>query len=341
MRMLNVLFTCLVLGALAWTGWWYAVALGQEKALETWFDRRAAKGWQAEHGEIRLTGFPFRLERTIPEIRLADPDAGWAWAAPYLEIASGPVSPTRFDLAWPPSQSFAVPGERAEIASDVLGARLAVRPETALRLVEASVQAAGLDIAARSGWDASAASVEARVAARANDAGYDVTVKAERVVLPRPLMARIDPLGVAGRELDRLAVDGAAVLTRPLDREVIEGARIGLLEANIRSARMQWGEIRLEVAGGIRVDDEGYPEGNLDVTAHHWREIVSMARRSGVIGQEMAEALTSALELVAMLGGNRERLDATLRFESGRVWLGPVPLGDAPRLAPPTGQQRG
>ena len=337
MRLVRVLFGCLILGALAWTGWWYAVALGQEKALEAWFADRAKAGWQAEHGEIELTGFPLRLERRIPEIRLADPEAGWAWAAPFLEIGSGPVNPTHFEVDWPGTQNFAVPGESVEIASDAMGARLAVRPETALRLVEASVETAGLGISARSGWDAAAAAVEARVAARVNDAGYEVALRAERVTMPRPLMARIDPLGMAGRELDRLVVEGAAVFTRPLDREVVEEGRIGLVAADIRRADLQWGEIRLAVEGDIRVDEDGYPEGELDVTARHWREIVKMARRSGAIGGDMADAIMSALELVAMLGGDSERLDATLTLEDGRVWLGPVALGDAPRLAAPRG----
>ena len=337
MRVLRLIFSCLVLTAMAWTGWWYAVALGQEKALAAWFDERARGGWQAEHGEIALGGFPLRLERTVPEIRLADPRAGWAWAAPTLRIASGPVSPTAFDVDWPTRQSFAVPGERVEIATDAMSVRLAVRPESALRLEEAGMQIAGLGLAARSGWTAAAAAVEGRVAARVNDPGYDVALTAERVTLPEPLMARIDPLGIAGRELDRLAVRGAAGFTRPLDQQLVEEGRIGLVEADIRRADLQWGEIRLEIAGKVRTDDHGYPVGELDVTAQHWREIVAMARRSGAIGAEMAKAVTGALELVAMLGGNRERLDATLTFDGGRVWLGPVSLGTVPRLVPAKG----
>ncbi len=247
------------------------------------------------------------------------------------------MNPTHFEVDWPEEQSFAVPGERVEIGSDEMRARLAVRPETALGLVEAGVEVARLNLAARSGWYAAAATVEARVAARRNDPGYDVALRAERVTLPQPLMARIDPLGMAGRELDRLVVEGAAVFTRPLDRRVVEEGRIGLVAADIRRADLQWGEIRLAVEGDIRVDEDGYPVGELDVTARHWREIIAMGRRSGAIGAGMAKAVTSALELVAMLGGDKEQLDATLALEDGNVWLGPVSLGAAPRLAPPRG----
>lgn len=337
MRLIRLISTALVLAALAWSGWWYAVALGQEKALAHWFAERAEDGWQAEHGEIALTGFPVRLVREVPQIRLADPEAGWAWAAPFLRIESGPVSPTRFDLTWPQRQSFAVPGERTEIAAEALSARLATRPEAALGLVEARIEAAALEVAARSGWRAGAAAVEARVGKRVNDPGYDLSLRATKVELPAPLVARVDPLGIAGREVERLAIDGAAVFTRPLDRRLIEEGRLGLVEATVRRAELNWGEVELGLAGSFRVDAAGYPVGSLDVTARHWRELLAMARRSGAIGAEMGAALESALGLVASLGGDRDRLEATLRFDDGRVWLGPVPLGRAPRLAPPRG----
>ena len=80
-RTVRLLFGAMVLGALAWTGWWHALARGQEAGLTAWFDDRTKHGWQAEHEEIGLTGFPLRLEREIASINLADPKTGWAWTA--------------------------------------------------------------------------------------------------------------------------------------------------------------------------------------------------------------------------------------------------------------------
>ena len=77
MRLLQIVFGVVILAALAWTGWWFLLARGQEAALDAWFDDRARAGWQAEHNEIRLTGFPLELRREIDGIRLADPKTGW------------------------------------------------------------------------------------------------------------------------------------------------------------------------------------------------------------------------------------------------------------------------
>lgn len=339
MRLLQIVFGILIVAALGWTGWWYLLARGQEAALDAWFDDRARAGWQAEHQKIRLTGFPLELRREIAGIRLADPKTGWAWAAPWLKIDSAPFAPGQFEVTWPGEQTLAVPGERAEITSDTLTASLALRPQLDLALVRLAAETSGLDLrsqpTAGQGWTAGAASVRAEVAERVNDDGYSIEFRAERVLLPEPLMAQIDPLGIAGREVERISLDGAAIFAEPLDRHVIEDGRLALRTALIRQAGFQWGETRLEAEGKIKVDDQGYPDGKIDVTARHWREIIDMARRSGALGPDMADALTTALEFVAMIRGNRDELDATLKFHDGQVWIGPVSIGAAPRLAPP------
>lgn len=335
MRIIRILSTAAILGALAWSGWWYALARGQEAALVAWFDDRARAGWLAGHDGIGLTGFPLRLEREITGIRLADPKTGWAWTAPWLRFVSGTFRPNRVDVTWPGTQSLAVPGERSDIISDAMSARLELYPDTALGLIHASARTAGLDVRAVSGWTARAGRVEAEVSERINDDGYTIAFKAEDVLMPEPWMARIDPTGLAGREVERMILDGSAVFDARLDRHLIEDGRLALRQAVIERGGVQWGRMRLEARGKIKVDGRGYPKGKIEIAARHWREIIAMARRSGAIGQGMAESLTTALELVALLGGNRDELDATLKFKDGQIWIGPLSIGDAPRLAPP------
>ncbi len=337
MRLIRLLAGALVLGALAWTGWWYALARSQEAALDLWFADRQRAGWQADHDGIGLTGFPFRLTREVSGIHLADPRTGWAWVAPWFRIESATFKPNRFDVTWPEKQTVAIPGERAQVASATMNASLELKPERALGLVRAAADLAALDVRSQAGWTARAGTLDAEVVQRVNDPGYEIRFRADKVLLPEPVVARIDPLGLVSREVERLGFDGAAVFADPLDRHTIEDGRLALRQARIRRADLQWGQMRLEAKGEIDVDRDGYPVGKLDVTARHWREIIALAERSGAIGRDMAGTLTTALEVVAMLGGNRDELDATFRFSDGQVWLGPVSVGRAPRLAPPQG----
>jgi len=291
------------------------LARGQEVALGAWFDDRARAGGQAEHREIGLTGFPLELRREITAIRLSDPETGWAWTAPWLKIDSAPLNPSRFVVTWSGEQTLAVPGEHSDITANAMSALVELRPGVAFGLIQLSAETDRLDIRGRSGWTAGAGRFRAAVAERINDDGYSIDLRAERVLMPDPLMARIDPLGLAGREIERVSFDGSAVFAVPLDRYVIEEGRQALRLASIRRAGFQWGQTRLEAKGKIRVDKRGYPKRKIDVTARHWRELIAMARRSGAIGGEMAEALTQALELMgaAERRSRRARRDPEVR----------------------------
>ena len=46
-------------------------------------------------------------------------------------------------------------------------------------------------------------------------------------------------------------------------------------------------------------------------------------------------ALTRAGEMLARMSGDPETLDATLKFENGRAFLGPIPIGAAPVIRLP------
>ena len=47
---------------------------------------------------------------------------------------------------------------------------------------------------------------------------------------------------------------------------------------------------------------------------------------------EVAATLYSGLSLLAMLSGNKDTLDVPLRFADRIMFLGPIPVGEAPRL---------
>ena len=98
---MRTLLAIVILAALGWSGWWWFNASARERALAEWLAARRADGWQAEAAEIRVTGFPNRVDVLIDDLRLADPEAGWSWHASGFQILSLTWKPHQFIVALP------------------------------------------------------------------------------------------------------------------------------------------------------------------------------------------------------------------------------------------------
>ncbi|MCL5777817.1 DUF2125 domain-containing protein [Limibaculum sp. FT325] len=337
-RALNFATLSVVLAAAGWVAWWMIAARGQEAALARWFESRAAEGWQAEMAAIATTGFPSRFDTLIRQPALSDPDAGWAWSAPELRLERPALDPTHVTAEFPSSQTLAVPGERASVESREMTAVLALFPGIALQLREGSVLARGLAVAGQSGWRAGAelvdASVRRRTIAGEPPETHELEATAERVLLPEALMRRIDPSGVLSPEVSALRADALFVPDRPLDRAVIEEGRIGLRTLVLRRVALDWDGMGLTARGRLDADAAGLAEGEVALTLNDWRRMIAVARTTGALSVEVADAVEAALGLIAIFNGSGA-LDVTVSFAGGRARIGPVPVGPAPRLLAP------
>ncbi|MEO1494426.1 MAG: DUF2125 domain-containing protein [Pseudomonadota bacterium] len=338
-RLWKLVTTVVVIAVLGWVGWWFIGAKGQEAAIAAWFENQRERGWQAEAAAIEVTGFPIDFNTRIAELHLADPQNGWSWKAPELSADSKTFQPTRINVTWPTKHSIAVPGERADVTAKSMTSVMDLRPGPAMELREASVIIDALVIKAQSGWTASTAGADIKIAERPDDLAppnsYDVLVTANTVVLPKELVQRIDPTGWLKPSVDTVTVKGHAAFDDPIDRSVVEDGRIAMRAATIREAGFEWGEMRLIVKGAIKVDDDGYPVGEIKVEAREWRQMVRLAVSSGVIDRGTARSITKGVEFLTALTGGGDDLSAPLGLSGGKVRLGPFAIADAPRLAPP------
>ena len=57
-----------------------------------------------------------------------------------------------------------------------------------------------------------------------------------------------------------------------------------------------------------------------------------MAVRADLLPEQMRGTIEGLLGVVAGLSGDPEVIDAELTFSDGRTFLGPLPVGPAPRL---------
>jgi len=337
-RLMRRLTTFAMIGAGAWSLWWYVGARGQETGIAVWLDTQRNRGWVAEAGAVEIEGYPTDFEMRAVDIVLSDPRAGWLWSAPELLAASRAYSPTRIAVSWPREQMFAVPGDRTRIRSEKMETILDLRPGPAMELRQAATVVAALVIDAQSGWQAGARRLVANLAEDAGDQApansYSLHLEAAEVILPPQLVAAIDPTGWLKPRIDRLTVLTHGTLGAALGRETIETGVVALHALTISEASFEWGKMRLSLRGALTVDDQGFPVGKIDIEVREWRQMVRLARRSGLIDRQIARSITKAVELATALAGSGEVLNLTIRFRGGKIRLGPVAIADAPQLAP-------
>ncbi|MCM2562653.1 DUF2125 domain-containing protein [Lutimaribacter sp. EGI FJ00015] len=321
----------IVIGALAWAGYWWAGATGTRTGYAVWFDARRAEGWVAEASEIAVRGFPNRFDTTLSDIRLADPETGWAWEAPFLQVFALSYRPNHVIATWPGQHLLATPTQKYEITNSEMQASVVLGAEGLLPLNRANLVADTLAITDEGGNTTAMTSLRLAVERVAEtEATYQLGWAADNLAPARATRLRIDTGGQLPQTLSAFRADIEATFTRPWDRRALEQTRPQPTQVTVRLAKARWGDLELALAGRLDIDDQGRPSGRIDVKARNWREILHLARASGQIPDVLADQIETGLATLAQLSGNRQTLDVPLDFRGGRVFLGPVPIGRAP-----------
>lgn len=332
---MRVLLALIVTVAALWSGYWMVGSSGVKAAYADWFEERRARGWLAEYSDLTVRGFPNRFDTTFSELALADPETGLAWRASMFQILALSYKPNHLIAAWPERQRIATPLAKYDVTSDGLRASLVVEPGPDLTLRRAVLTAgelafAPVDRAGRTAIDTLSLAAE-RVPGDAAPS-YRLGLKAGDLAPPLPWRSLVDPRGTLPERLDAVSADLTVRFDKPWDRGAIEEARPQPRRIRIRLAEARWGRLQLQAAGALEVNAAGTPEGEITLKARNWREILQIAEQSGALNPGFADTLEDGLSLISRMAGHPKTLDIPLTFRSGRIKLGPVPLGAAPVL---------
>lgn len=337
MRVILAISTVVIVAALGWGGFWYWQASARERALVGWLESRQAAGWVAQADDVRVTGFPSRVDSIVTNLDLADPGAGWRWKADELQILSLTYKPNHIIAALPGEQVFSTPFDTLRLHADDLKGSILFRPTPRLELDHMTFEIGGMEVAGDSGWSAGIG--KAILATRqATDSGappfsHDLAFNASGLALPPELMQALRVGDVLPAEIGTVSVDALLAFDRPWDRPSVEGGLPALTEMRVRDVHLAWGKLDLRGKGTLDVDAQGFAEGRIDLTARNWGEMLDLAEQGGMIGGTTAVTLRTGLGLLARVSGSNGTIAVPLDFAGGQTRLGPIPLGPAPRLA--------
>ena len=323
--------------AAVWAGYWWTGALAMERGFRGWLDARAAEGWVASYESVETHGFPSRFDTSFRDLALQPPGAGWAWRAPLFQTLMLSYAPNRAVAAWPGPQTILTPLERIDLEGDELRASVRLGVAARLPLEEFRAVARDLRIEGGSGWSATAAEASlATVSVPTAANGQRLGVRLRDLRPPAALRALVDPLGSMPDAVEGFHLDVDLGFDAPWDRHALEDRAPRLTGLALREATLLWGDLAISAEGAVEIGADGVPEGRIDLSVAGWRRLLGLAEATGLLGEGLAPLTERALEVLAGLSPDAGVIEAPLSFQGGFVSLGPIPLGPAPRLAPPS-----
>ena len=335
---MRTLLAIVILAALGWSGYWYVHATAVDRAVTGWLAERRAAGWVAEADDVRVRGFPSRVDTTLTGLDLADPKAGWSWHAEAFQVLSLSYRPNHVIAVLPGEQVLATPLDTFRATAERLRGSVIFKPTPRLELDHMTFEIGDMQIASDSGWTAKIgkAILATRQAADGTPFAHDLAFNAERLALPEALTetltGRLGGKRVLPAEIGTVGVDATLVFDKPWDRPAVEGENPALEAIRVRDLALTWGTLDLHGSGTLEVDAHGFARGRMDLKARNWRAMVDVAEEAG-LDPGVAAAVRGGLGLMASLSGNRDTVSVPLDFKGGVARLGPIVLGPAPLLA--------
>lgn len=314
------LLAVIILGVLAWSGFWIWSQQSAQRDWARWFEARNQQGWIADYGALRTRGFPNRLDTRITAPVLAAPRTGLAWSAPFLEVVGLTTQPGHQIYAFPDQQTVSVFDRQLDLHSTGLRASLTQDGSAVGTLV---VEASRLQLGNVTLQDSVIG-----LRRTADQGSYAIAWTTPAATLGTP------PPGLPA-QISGLQIDGVVTLDRAIDQTFWDAPRPQPTAVHVKLAKATWGQIELNLAGRLDVDRDGYPNGQLMLKIRNWRDVLDLAVAQGIIPQGLHSSLTTMGALLASRAGSSKTLDVPLDFRGGAVLLGPVSVGRAPQLRLP------
>lgn len=320
------LIAVVLVAALGWGGYWFVGSRAVERGVETWFAEQAAEGRVAEREAVEVQGFPNRFDLTVTAPRLFDPQSGYGWSAPFIQLLSLSYQPWKIIAAFPPEQVVTTPWQDLTINSAKLQASTALAPGSPIGVSRMTLVGDEIEVRSSLGW-ASAAQTLRFATKTASDDGleHEIGLEALEVTPDSGLAAALPDLPPT---LSRIQLDAILGFAAPVG----EGTPPVVSGVDVKKALITWGDFALYGKGRVAANADGLGEGRIDFRLTNWRKLLPLAVATGAISAEALPTWERALSLLAAQSGDGEALELPLTMQNGRMSLGPLPLGPAPRM---------
>ena len=285
----------------------------------------------ADVATVDVGGFPARFDVTLGAPQFASRDGTFRWSAPELRLSAPSYRPQHVIALLPTEQRLLIGRETVAVGSETFSASAVFGLSARAPLDHAQTVGKAVVLSSDAGWRLAADEVRAAIRRGEGEAEQRIGVELLGLALSGLPAEVVTAGGALPARGERFHLDATLGLDRPLDRFAVAGG-LRIRSAEITALALDWGPAGLSAKGAVALSDEGVPEGRLDLSLRNWRAVLTLGVALGLVRPETAPTVERAAESLARLGGDAEVLALPLVFAGGRMSLGPVPLGPAPRF---------
>jgi len=329
----KLIFLIVLLAAL-WGGAWYAIAFATRAGIDNWANMRRAEGWTVRTNAQTQSGFPMAVQSRIEGLTLDHRAGGFASQTPVVNVQvalSKPFSPSIVL----PAQTIVLarPNARADWSIQGADATVRINPGLMLELKRADLVLLPWTLGGPQGPILTAQGSHADMAQDSADANvYHFSFSIENLAAAQTLRDLLALPDAWPEAFDAFSAKVTVEFDRPQDRTSIPGDRPQPRRVHLRRAAIKWGAIELAAEAELKIDAEGIPQGKLSLSAENWVQMLDLAQATGALDAGARNQIENALAIVARLNGNEANIDIDVTFERGRMSMGLIPLGPAPRI---------
>jgi hypothetical protein len=311
-----------------WSGYWWVGALGLEKGVNAWIAQQEGRVTAAK---VEVHGIPNRFDLTLTAPAFTDPASGASVSSPFAQVYAMTWKPWHVIAALPSGQVITLPDQRITLESHKIFASMQLHPNVNLSLQQTVAEAKALRLTSDAGWIVALDSMSASMAEDVTQTNsYRLGLKIDQISPDARLMQALMATDLPNT-IDEIYLDAHAALTAPLDRS-LGNTQPKLTKITLTEARATWGALRFSAKGAVEAGADGLAMGKIDLRVEGWKRLPPILVAMGLVKPDVAPTVENMLGILAAQSGDPEVLTISLICKEGRMGLGPLPLGPAPRL---------
>ncbi|MGB5866150.1 MAG: DUF2125 domain-containing protein [Sulfitobacter sp.] len=318
--------------ALAWVAWWAAATTGLQRGIADWLDTQRAQGVEVSVDDISRAGFPLRIAARVDGITVVDPLT--TLRAPQVTISTPFYWPGHARVAASAPAALETIRGAAVIDWSLAQGNLRLRPNNALQLESMQAQGQNISVDLVEGRILGIADLRVRVDQALTPEVYNITLSGAELT-PGSIIRQALRLPAEWPEaFDTFAAQMTVGFDRPWDRSILGQSRPQPRKIEITQAEAVWADLNLSLTADLDVRD-GVPSGIVRLRVANWKQMLDLATTGGALSEDARPQIESGLRLLSGLSGGGDTIDLEITMEQGRMRIGFIPLGDAPRIVIP------